>query len=66
MQTGTETAERPVSPKELAFMKDVSVSAVYMWVNDGLPCERSRGTSGAIRIKLSDYEKWRESKKSDV
>lgn len=66
MQTGTETAERPVSPKELAFMKGVSVSAVYMWVNDGLPCERSRGTSGAIRIKLSDYENWRESRKSDV
>ena len=58
MQTGTE---QTVSPKELAFMRNVSVSAVYMWIHDGLPCERSRGTSGAIKIKLSDYEKWRNS-----
>lgn len=55
------TEERPISPKELAFIMNVSVSAVYMWINDGLPCERSRGNSGAIRIKLSDYEKWRNS-----
>ena len=51
--------EKSVAPKELAVMRNVSVSAVYMWINDGLPCERSRGKSGAISIKLSDFEKWR-------
>lgn len=46
------------TPKQLAAEKGVSVSAVYMWLNDGLPCERSRGNSGAITIKKSDLEKW--------
>lgn len=59
MVTENTSAEREIAPKELAFMRNVAVSTVYMWINDGLPCSRSRGTSGAIRIKLSDYEKWR-------
>lgn len=58
MPTGTEKEEE-ISPKELAYITKMSVSAVYMWINDGLPCTRARGNSGAIRIKLSDFEKWR-------
>lgn len=56
MGTNTDTI---YTPKQLAIECGVSVSAVYMWINDGLKCERTRGTSGAITIKKSDFERWR-------
>ena len=45
------------SPKELAAKEQVSTTAVYTWIKDGLPVMR-RGTMGNILINYQDYIQW--------
>ncbi|MBO7412824.1 MAG: hypothetical protein J6U20_04080 [Fibrobacter sp.] len=45
------------SPKELAAKEQVSTTAVYTWIKDGLPVLR-RGKMGNILINYQDYIQW--------
>lgn len=45
------------SPKELAAKEQVSTTAVYTWIQDGLPVMR-RGKFGNILINYQDYIQW--------
>ena len=45
------------TPKELAFKEQVSTTAVYTWIKDGLPVMR-QGKLGNIRIYYQDYIQW--------
>lgn len=45
------------SPKELAAKENTTITSVYSWIRNGLPCLR-QGRMGNIRIYYQDYIQW--------